>query len=338
MQKRLLTIAIGTAIAGAANLASADAFVFNPYGTGTLATDQILIDTFDWSRGTALSTNASVLGVDSDHQVSFDLFAQAKLNILSLTVDGSPNAYGTDLDYPSAKPRPELTFVTGFGEKGFARTVSPTQSAATFTYDSRGSVNYFEIWANTGSALKSNNITGAGFNDGTLIFSAHVESSSGNFTNDSSGTLPNIDTFTNNATSKWGSLKTVTGTGGTQIMLHIDSANASYFPDFKYLNHYATFNTQNNLNFSQTDPSHCLVNKAGGTANSFCDTNALNTDLTGQNPNTNAINGLPNGINKDVLLQQYATLSLLPEPTTLSLLGLGMLGFGLRRASRQSKA
>lgn len=179
---------------------------------------------------------------------------------------------------------------------------NPNEAVASFAFNPAGN-NSFNMWLGTG-----NNLTGAGFGQGTPILSAVISSVSGS-TFTINNTLPNtnLDGFVNN---DWPGTTSRQGVGTTDLTLTVTSANAGYFPDL-VVNQQITIaflNTSQITPFTQANPSKNFIWATGG---------AVAT-------NVGAVNGQDG---PDILFQADANTSFdrLPVPEIDALAGSGAL-------------
>ncbi|RMF30268.1 MAG: hypothetical protein D6759_12290, partial [Chloroflexi bacterium] len=334
---------IGTASAGTIPV------LFDPTGSG--GANGILVDTFDWAPGNALAVGSVPLSQDPNNPTPFTLLAQAKLSTLRLN--------GANVTPATLNPD-NITFVTGFGETGYTfLSPSGNKAFADLTVDPNAGPNFFEIWVNTTGGSPANDLSGYGFNSGTLILKGRLTSGTGEFAInlDPNTGLPVTASLDQAGTNDWvkagpggTNQLTVTGTGSTTLQMTVDISgpgayvNPNYFPggtlpqQFKI----AMFDTQNTVPFDQVDPSTCFTMEgdpdATGNTNgpgqpARCNATAFTasgsidtTDPAGtHNPALGAINGASG---PDFLFETDAKMSFVPEPAGIALLGAGLLGLG----------
>lgn len=309
-KKSLMAAAVFGMVSLGAN--AADVITFDPYGNVANTTTDLAVTTFDWLPGSALA-----VGVNSTTGIggSFTTYYQANLGTV---LNGGTPVY-LNGGFPQGTA-PYFTAVAGFGET--VQTCSGTPCLnATFAFDGTNPVNFFQI--NEVAAL-GDNLNGTGF-VGNTILSGHIVSSgfSSNFAlaSPQPSPLPALDSFSNDAS--WSGTSTVTGSGASSILVYIDSVNSAYFPDLMsgMWIAFSPFNTSQILAFNQVDPSHCLSDGVSDCA------------ITS---NVGSINGYPVGFGggPDVIFQadgNQSFLRVVPEPGTLALLGIGLLGFAMLR-------
>lgn len=363
INKTKLAIAMGLLLGAGA---SAHAISFNPDGTGpeaNLADAQL----FDWAPSSFLAKNG--ITAISNFQVNafngnnaldttFQVYTHAKLATINDT-NGDAIWSPVGKDY-------EITMILGFTE----RVTSVTGATATFEAVLSQPV-FFQIFYDT--AKNSNNLTGAGFNDGRLIASStSLSPATGLFT----VTDPAPQILDQNGTNNYGPTngigaagvasdqRTVIGTGSnTDIIL----SQLAYDPTF-FLNGVGGFDLTHfiqsigqSLPFLGNDPSDCFTVQAtavgiGATAGaSGCD--AAHVDglysaqgaapAGGYTPVVGDVNGqgIPAGqgalvgdfVAKADFNATFTAVQRVPEPASLSLMGIGLAAFGAARTRRDSK-
>jgi hypothetical protein len=311
MKLNLISIAVLAALGTSA--AQADLFSFDPTGGSTI---NPITATLDQAPGNALAVggNAAVTNfVTGSGSTAFTTYYQANLNS---TQDGN----GVNI-FSNGSGGNFFTFTAGFGE---IVTSAASNGSATFAFDASNPVNYFRVYATGASA---NNLSGAGFVSGTPILTGHlVDIPTSSFTV-SSTTPVNLDQSPNG--NQWGTQKTVSGGGTSDITIMIDMALAGYFPDLLTGSTitFSFFNTGLLDPFKQVDPSHCFntvtgVCTAGGIVGSL---GSVNGSLTEGGP--------------DFQFQadgNEAFVKSVPEPATLALMGLGLVVVGYTTSRRRA--
>ena len=294
--------------------AQADIITFDPTGTAGVAGDITNVGAFDWTPGSALADGVNTAtGIGP----AFTTYYQANLATLN---DGASNPIwlnGTGGDY--------FTAVLGFGETSTCANASVPCNNATFTLDTTNPVNFYSIFA---VGANGNNLTGAGF-VGTSILSGTlvIDGFASNFALANPQSVPPqlLDQSPDNVDS-WAGTTTVTGTGASNFRVRITAVDANYFPNLMVGGFITTsfFNTSQVLAFNQVDPGRCLSDGV-----TDC---AINSDV-------GTFNGVPVGAGggPDIIFQADANASFtrtVPEPATLALISLGLMGvgtFGRRR-------
>ncbi len=320
--KKLLLSAAVAALMATPFVAKADPFLFDADGGGAGAA--VTATLIDQAPGNALAQGALTNVGTADAPLftavagtRFTLYYQANLSVLKNE--------GQVVFANGFLGSPYFTVTAGFGEvvTSASGIGADGNSNANFAFDPTNPVNFFRIYATNAAG---NDLTGAGFSTGTLIYEGQViDQPSSNFgSNLAAGVNQDLDKFNAN---NYPGITSVTGTGASTINVLTTFFNPGYFPsltDGAIIN--SNFNTSTVVPFQQVDPSRCFASRTQDCAVQY---------------NIGTINGVGG---PDFLLQADANQTLtqqpgqVPEPGTTALLGLGLAFMGLFGASRKKKA
>jgi opacity protein-like surface antigen len=326
MKKFLVTALAVAALAWSTPAKAAEPILFDPDGAGGIGATQAL--TFDWSVGNTLLVESSA--------TTGTIYFQANLNSTFVTSGTDTFNNGAGGNY--------FTAVAGFGVN-ISQTITAGGSLITeFTLDLSNPTNFFNIYHNSAPA---DDLTGICFVCGNVVLSGKAEDATfsgfnGNYTvpdilnqSNPANPHPDLDQFSGD---NYVGIDTITGTGATNIKVTVKSFDAAYFPTLTVNTSFVQSNASEITPFDQTNPSACF--DADGLFSAGNDADCTDAgDIIGA-PGVGPINGI--STNKTVTQtdanSSFEAPAIVPEPTTLSLLGLGLLvgGAHLRRRAKKS--
>lgn len=329
MNKLLLSSAIAMAL-GISSSYAGDIVNINPDAGGADATQAV--GSLGWNNGNAISTNVidPASGALSPVGSTFQTYAHASLSNFN---DANGNVIGglhlnTGGGY-------EWTYVTGFQEVVSSLTGTPPNANENFKTVA-GGTNFFQIYYDT--ARNADNLTGKGFNDGTLILSGTVLpfdaiSGLGASTFNATGLGGQLDQFN---TDNYPNVASIAGAGSSHLLVQVNSFDPAFFTGGISLLD-ISFDTFQNVPYGQQNPSSCFwdgsayINGAGPITGGTASQTAAECAAS----SVGTINGV-SGPNFMFETRATSALTSVPEPASLALLGVGLTGLGLARRRNKS--
>jgi len=279
--------------------ARAEFIQFAPQGSGG---STYSIGGIDPGPGNALAVSSLPLTVGGTFQLDYQAFVPALIGTNGL--DFTPTGLGSTYQLTVVGSFTEV--VTSLNSSGTVATfaLAPTQSSNSF----------FELYYNP--TVVANNLTGTGFNVGTLVIGGTPATnlpSESVFSISTTGGSPNVAAFDQYVTNNYPGISTVVGSGSSML-----SANISYYnPAFVQtpISEIA-FNSSIVTPFDELSPSASFVGGPGTSAPS----------VVANIGTVNGVNGTDFQFQADGNLAFSANLSTTPEPSSLILATMGLLG------------
>lgn len=311
IQKLLMATAVATAL-GTASVAQAGIINFDRNGLIGGVASNAQFTSFDWNFGNILFDNLFPVASSPDASATTVLGA-AKLS--ALQPNGEAPLAGTEITYVFTAPSLATLVSSAGGLNVITHAFDPGQGLGSFSifFDDFGASGVY-----AGGAVSSD-VTGAGYNDGHAILSGHFVSGGGVLTVGSTN-MGGLDQGPD--ADQDGGVTTVSVNGSISYNLVIDSYDKNFFLG----------------NIDVLDPTQIDFSFTTDTSSPFKNANPSDA-VNGVTPNfgngiNDAICGTTTGNRVcDLQVESDARLPLtaIPEPTSLALVGAGLLGFAARR-------
>jgi len=313
LRPALLGLAAALAcVAGTGPAAKAD-FLFSPTGTGAAGAQ--LVGAFDPNPGNALAKGGvtainNFLAGGPAAGNTFQLYYQATM----AAVDNPANQPITTGTFAGLNNTYQITVVASITE--VVTSVSADGTVAKFAVAPVQNANStLQIFQSTG--LTTNDLTGAGFRNGTLILTATptvTANGTGGFINN--GPPLQIQPFDQHGTNDYPLVNSVTGNGSSTVDFTVNSVNSSYFPNGVPSVVGLEFITSNVAPLKALDPSRTFP----GLGPAGADVTALVSGPVQGAAGTNGVTG------PDFAFAADAFVTPIPEPSSVFLMGLGVAG------------
>lgn len=316
--KKLFLLATSVAMTLAMTTRAEAAIQFDPTGGGC-ASVCYNIDVFDPTVGNSISLG---LNANSGAGTVGTLLFQANLGIA--TLNGSQQ-------YANGENGAFFTFAAAFQEKVTFNTGGP---APTLVFGAVGAPGTeqgtFRIYKQSAEGVDLNGACFVQSCGGTLILEGTLVQDVnffGTFTANLPAGIANLDTTSDG--DNYPAIDSIQGQGGFGATIRVINAVNGYFPNLVDGASFLFATTQQTLPFSTANPAACF------SSNAITSCNQVGASV--------AVVGATNGLGQNVMLQTDASLKIvnateIPEPATMTMLGLGLLGAAAARKFRSRKA
>lgn len=314
---------IGAAVAMAVSAPMVAQAVTMTVGGDTTAN----VASFNWGPLSVFAdqgNQAFVNFVNGSGSTDFDVYLHGDLSAYELSGGGAVTPSGLGTNY-------EITFEMGYGETVVAASAGAGFNSATFQFDP-GAPNFFRMFYDPTPDADQLAGTGFGADGDTVLMLAGTVAPVVNISSFNAVTQAPvaIGGELGATDAAWAGVQTVTGSGATGLL---DLLVAPSFYDSSFFGGGAVtgFNLDNiaqNLPFSQVDPS--IAYPEASIADIRGLVGALNGGTT-VDPTTGQLIATNSGITFQS--SPDSTITAVPLPGTLALLGLGLIGIGWKRRS-----